>query len=147
MWLSCCIRIGREDRIRFQYSKHIGWRGAQIASGANPESSSSAKIASDAILSSKNNEDAAKYTRPGSNWRPSACEADVIATRPLVPLRCDNPFKRYGIPRATLPPNTIRKGFLHAERTSACKKVALDFGSEALLGMVTLAFSFARSKS
>ena len=26
-----------------------------------------------------------KYTRPGSNWRPSACEADVIATRPLVP--------------------------------------------------------------
>ena len=25
------------------------------------------------------------YTRPGSNWRPSACEADVIATRPLVP--------------------------------------------------------------
>ena len=24
------------------------------------------------------------YTRPGSNWRPSACEADVIATRPLV---------------------------------------------------------------
>ena len=25
-----------------------------------------------------------KYTRPGSNWRPSACEADVIATRPLV---------------------------------------------------------------
>ena len=27
---------------------------------------------------------AVKYTRPGSNWRPSACEADVIATRPLV---------------------------------------------------------------
>ena len=27
-----------------------------------------------------------KYTRPGSNWRPSACEADVIATRPLVPM-------------------------------------------------------------
>ena len=24
------------------------------------------------------------YTRPGSNWRPSACEADVIATRPQV---------------------------------------------------------------
>ena len=24
------------------------------------------------------------YTRPGSNWRPSACEADVIATRPRV---------------------------------------------------------------
>ena len=27
---------------------------------------------------------AVKYTRPGSNWRPSACEADVIATRPQV---------------------------------------------------------------
>ena len=26
------------------------------------------------------------YTWPGSNWRPSACEADVIATRPQVPL-------------------------------------------------------------
>ena len=26
-----------------------------------------------------------KYTWPGSNWRPSACEADVIATRPQVP--------------------------------------------------------------
>ena len=28
------------------------------------------------------------YTWPGSNWRPSACEADVIATRPQVPWRC-----------------------------------------------------------
>ena len=26
----------------------------------------------------------AMYTRPGSNWRPSACYADVIATRPRV---------------------------------------------------------------
>ena len=25
-----------------------------------------------------------KYTQPGSNWRPSACSADVIATRPWV---------------------------------------------------------------
>ena len=25
-----------------------------------------------------------KYTWPGSNWRPSACEADLIATRPQV---------------------------------------------------------------
>jgi hypothetical protein len=25
-----------------------------------------------------------QYTWPGSNWRPSACEADVIATRPQV---------------------------------------------------------------
>ena len=25
------------------------------------------------------------YTWPGSSWRPSACEADVIATRPQVP--------------------------------------------------------------
>ena len=25
-----------------------------------------------------------KYTWPGSNWRPSACEADVIVTRPQV---------------------------------------------------------------
>ena len=29
-----------------------------------------------------------KYTWPGSNWRPSACEADVIATRPQV--LCDD---------------------------------------------------------
>jgi hypothetical protein len=28
------------------------------------------------------------YTWPGSNWRPSACEADVIATRPQVPWFC-----------------------------------------------------------
>ena len=28
------------------------------------------------------------YTWPGSNWRPSACEADSIATRPQVPLHC-----------------------------------------------------------
>ena len=27
-----------------------------------------------------------QYTQPGSNWRPSACEADVIATRPWVLL-------------------------------------------------------------
>ncbi len=31
---------------------------------------------------------ATKYTWPGSNWRPSACGADVIATRPQV-LRVD----------------------------------------------------------
>ena len=30
-----------------------------------------------------------QYTWPGSNWRPSACWADVIATRPQVPAcRC-----------------------------------------------------------
>ena len=28
------------------------------------------------------------YTWPRSNWRPSACEADVIATRPQVPWSC-----------------------------------------------------------
>ena len=27
-----------------------------------------------------------QYTWPGSNWRPSACWADVIATRPQVPM-------------------------------------------------------------
>ena len=94
-----------------------------------------------------NSEEASKYTRPGSNWRPSACEADVIATRPLVPLRCDKPLKKYRTPRATLTPNTNRKGFLHADPTAACKSVALDFGSEALLEMVTLALAFARSGS
>ena len=31
---------------------------------------------------------ASKYTWPGSNWRPSACKADVIATRPQVPACC-----------------------------------------------------------
>ena len=73
-----------------------------------------------------NSEEASKYTRP-------ACEADVIATRPLVPLRCDKPLKKYRTPCATLTPTTNRKGFLHADRTAACKSVALDFGSEALL--------------
>ena len=29
-------------------------------------------------------DEATTYTWPGSNWRPSACEADVIATRPQV---------------------------------------------------------------
>ena len=29
------------------------------------------------------------YTWPGSNWRPSACEADVIATRPQVLLKVE----------------------------------------------------------
>ena len=31
------------------------------------------------------------YTWPGSSWRPSACEADVIATRPQVPYSCRGP--------------------------------------------------------
>ena len=30
-----------------------------------------------------------RYTWPGSNWRPSACEADVIATRPQVLVTAD----------------------------------------------------------
>jgi hypothetical protein len=34
------------------------------------------------------------YTWPGSNWRPSACEADVIATRPQVLL---TPCHRRGL--------------------------------------------------
>ena len=34
------------------------------------------------------------YTWPGSNWRPSACEADVIATRPQV-LLLETPTLQY----------------------------------------------------
>ena len=34
------------------------------------------------------------YTRPGSNWRPPACWADVIATRPRVPIFR---FAKFGI--------------------------------------------------
>ena len=30
----------------------------------------------------------AQYIWPGSNWRPSACEADVIATRPQMLCLC-----------------------------------------------------------
>ena len=44
---------------------------------------------------------ATKYTWPGSSWRPSACEADVIATRPQVLLihirrqaQCHNGMKK-----------------------------------------------------
>ena len=29
------------------------------------------------------------YTQPGSNWRPSACQADVIAARPWVPAEAE----------------------------------------------------------
>ena len=28
-----------------------------------------------------------QYTQPGSSWRPSTCQADVIATRPWVPCQ------------------------------------------------------------
>ena len=47
------------------------------------------------------------YTWPGSNWRPSACEADVIATRPQVLLACSrtgpSPFvsDRFGVCETT----------------------------------------------
>ena len=48
-----------------------------------------------------------KCTRPGSNWQPSACWADVIATRPRVPrvhaesvsfprLRSESKFRALG---------------------------------------------------
>ena len=35
------------------------------------------------------------YTSPGLNWRPSACEADVMATRPevLAMLVCEFSFR------------------------------------------------------
>ena len=35
-----------------------------------------------------------EYTWPGSNWRPSACWADVIATRPQVPDGLADPGHR-----------------------------------------------------
>ena len=34
--------------------------------------------------------DVAEYTQPGSSWQPSACWADVIATRPWVLMRVSN---------------------------------------------------------
>ena len=43
-----------------------------------------------------------KYTWPGSSWRPSACEADVIATRPQVLLKLlkENCCKVWRLPDA-----------------------------------------------
>ena len=35
-------------------------------------------------LDEREKDEATTYTWPGSIWRPSACEADVIATRPRV---------------------------------------------------------------
>ena len=37
-----------------------------------------------ALAQSTGRRSAIEYTWPGSSWRPSACEADVIATRPQV---------------------------------------------------------------
>jgi hypothetical protein len=42
------------------------------------------------------NKEVTKYTWPGSNWRPSACEADVIATRPQVLLQSVQVSIRWG---------------------------------------------------
>ena len=59
------------------------------------------------------------YTWPGSNWRPSACEADVIATRPQVLVvtgpttgstRTANPGHRIYKPRPSGQPVKHRSG-------------------------------------
>ena len=42
------------------------------------------------------NNEVMKYTWPGSNWRPSACEADVVATRPQVLLQSLQVSTRWG---------------------------------------------------
>ena len=52
--------------------------GKCIANGHGPNQ----RTYSDVRIRRKATTDA--YTWPGSNWRPSACEADVIATRPQV---------------------------------------------------------------
>ena len=49
------------------------------------------------------------YTWPGSNWRPSACEADVIATRPQVLRNLEGAWLRRkcaGKPFGMDPPKT-----------------------------------------
>ena len=81
------------------------------------------KNRSDVILNANNNEDAPKYTRPGSNWRPSACEADVIATRPLVPLRYDNPKKNWRFRFIKLHHNQNGKRFTSAKRSAVFEQV------------------------
>ena len=62
-------------------------RSKAVAQGAIPQGRGfephSCHLAAVLAAASHNNQ---KYTWPGSNWRPSACEADVIATRPQVPL-------------------------------------------------------------
>ena len=42
------------------------------------------------------NKEVTKYTWPGSNWRPSACEADVVAARPQVLLQSVQVSIRWG---------------------------------------------------
>ena len=44
------------------------------------------KVASSTCWDSEAWASRCKYIWPGSNWRPSACEADVIATRPQMQL-------------------------------------------------------------
>ena len=42
--------------------------------------------------------DVAEYTQPGSSWQPSACGADVTATRPWVLMRVSNTTTRSPLP-------------------------------------------------
>ena len=57
-----------------------------------------------------------KYTWPGSNWRPSACEADVIATRPQVLLLHTSKAHRPLASRMTTAAAKNLKGFAMSEQ-------------------------------
>ena len=49
------------------------------------------------------------YTRPGSNWRPLAREADFIATRPLVPCMLNGWTALWHIVSAAVPRDTVEQ--------------------------------------
>ena len=56
-----------------------------------------------------------KYTWPGSNWRPSACWADVIATRPQVQVNTTIVIQTFQILLAALA-GSDRKKNIHLAR-------------------------------
>ena len=76
-----------------------------------------------------------KYTWPGSNWRPSACEADVIATRPQVLPNTGDPalpmigLKLIEAPRSNkrkqLTANSICRADIYRISRSYCEAIQL----------------------
>ena len=89
--VSCCVRVfavcsqqgGMAQRQRVTPDQKVGSSNLS-ALMFGPASYAQRLRQKDGESASKIT-DTYEYTWPGSNWRPSACEADVIATRPQVP--------------------------------------------------------------
>ena len=98
-------------------------RSKAVAQGAIPQGRGfephSCHLAAVLAAASHNNQ---TYTWPGSNWRPSACEADVIATRPQVLVEKSRRALFKHIPPANLfdDPILLLRLLLHSSRWSVC---------------------------